>query len=405
MADLPTIFFYILHALAIPACVVRLFYRQQTNRLWWDDFWAFIALLFDGMMIAAVSLVNALDGKSESSFLRWFKFVTFSSTLWGARLCIAVTIVRLVPPASRERMVAKAVSTLFGMIWAALIIQKFFICGDLRLNIATCKLPKQTGILELCTDVVADIWLICSPAYFLRNTKLSHRRQVLILSVFASNIFMSASSIVHSVFIINQRGFLVGFTAHVEVAISLIMCNLLVLATWIYSRIYPNDDDSRVSDYTVRTRQTPNRPIYGFEGSALVLTEISSPATSRDNLTSKFTLSFGRSKMGSRSLGALCIVKPREPGTLPYCLRRVQSCPAVVNLHALSVLKKHKEKRSAKRKGKSDTMSRIPSAGTGDWESLRSGLRISQEREKIQRMIYGRHLQNLITPTWAAHRS
>ncbi|KAF9450723.1 hypothetical protein P691DRAFT_773649 [Macrolepiota fuliginosa MF-IS2] len=344
---------YILHALAIPSCMVRLFYRKHTHRLGWDDLWAFIALVFDCAMVIAINIHTGPGNTGMTSSVRWAILITFSSTLWGSRLSIAVAIVRLVPPGCGHR-IAKSVSVLFGVTWIIIIVQKSFICGGSpNLNIAKCKIPKETGILELCTDLMADIWLICSPACLLWNLKLSRQRQVLVLSIFASNVLLSASSIVHSVFIINQRGpFWIGYTAQIEVAISLMMCNLLVLATWIYSRFYPTDetDDSYTSSQsTPWTRRRPNGPIYGFEGSVLALTEISGSSMSRsayatlDNLPLKYTANSDQPRPRSRSLDGLCAIRPPHTGTLSLSLRRVQSCPAIVNFHIRETPKKPKK--------------------------------------------------------------
>ncbi|KAF9447930.1 hypothetical protein P691DRAFT_730571 [Macrolepiota fuliginosa MF-IS2] len=365
--------FYIIHAFAIPACVVRLFYRQRTGRLWWDDFWAFVALLFDCGMVA-VSYTNM------TSSIRWATVITFSSTLWGARLCIAVTIVRLVPP-GRGRLVAKGVSILFGMIWAALIIQKCFLCGGYNLNIATCGVPRTTGILELCTDLVADAWLIFSPAYLLWDAKLAHRRQVLIYSVFASDILLSVLSIIHGAFILHRKGAWVGLVAHVEAATSLLLCNLLVLATWIYSRICLPDESDDISDssaYTTQAPRRPNGPIYGFDGSALILTEISSS----DDPPSKPNARSNQSERFGRSFNALYTVQPSGFGCPPFHLRRVQSCPAIVNLHMIPMLKGPNETYNMgwKNIADTDTIPSMMSSGTGNWSSLRNGWRIQRGR-------------------------
>lgn len=41
------------HGLAVIATLFRLFDRHRMRRLWWDDFWAFVALLMDiPLMIA-----------------------------------------------------------------------------------------------------------------------------------------------------------------------------------------------------------------------------------------------------------------------------------------------------------------------------------------------------------------
>lgn len=44
------------HALAILACITRLVYRKRTCRLWWDDFWALVALLCECTTVVAYGI-------------------------------------------------------------------------------------------------------------------------------------------------------------------------------------------------------------------------------------------------------------------------------------------------------------------------------------------------------------
>lgn len=96
----------ILNLLAIVSTVVRLFHRVRRRQLWWDDFWAFSALLMTiwgtvaGLVIALVPLGACLHTRfvAESyfsksvpdhmapmaqSFLTWSFFFINPSQLWS----------------------------------------------------------------------------------------------------------------------------------------------------------------------------------------------------------------------------------------------------------------------------------------------------------------------------------
>lgn len=208
---------------------------------------------------------------------------------------------------------------------------------------------------------MGDLWLICSPAYLLWNVKLNHRRQILIFSVFASDLFVTVASIIHGVHILQQKQAAILISANVEVGfgipflflpvvlslriwetiqlgLSLIICNLLVLATWLYSRIYPADQEQDVTtsvNYPTtssasRRLRHPDAPIYGFEGSVLVLTQISSPSISIISTISDNRL-YLVSKPRTQSLNTLypTISIPRKVFSTKY--RSTRSCPPLLS--------------------------------------------------------------------------
>lgn len=47
---------FLLHCLGISASLARLVYRIRTRRFWWDDFWAFVAVLSDLVFLMAFSI-------------------------------------------------------------------------------------------------------------------------------------------------------------------------------------------------------------------------------------------------------------------------------------------------------------------------------------------------------------
>ncbi|KAJ3575610.1 hypothetical protein NP233_g996 [Leucocoprinus birnbaumii] len=325
----------LLHCLGNIASVTRLIYRARTRRLWWDDFWAFIAMLSDLMMLATFFGTRSViehDARMSKTFQTVILF-TYTSVLWGARMSMAVTIVRLLPP-GRGHCVAKGAAVVFALTWCGLLVEKVYTCQS-KLDAPghwSCALPTNTGILELCTDLAADMWLICSPAFLLWGMKLTSRRQIVIFSVFGSDVLLVAASVVHDVYHLQQNLVAARITLFVEVAISLIVCNLLVLVTWLYSRIFPSDQENVPTSINYpstislsRRLRHPNAPIYGFDGSVLVLTQVSSTSITTSFLDNQSTAStFGRPAFKPRT-HSLNTLYPTL--ILPTYVRPTRSCP------------------------------------------------------------------------------
>lgn len=181
-----------LHCLGISASLARLVYRIRTRRFWWDDFWAFVAVLSDLVFLMAFSingtsvfspicssplvrlpfyLINKQLISEDSVCLRAAFFflvvasnyrasearkvlilVAVTSTLWGSRMSIAVAIVRLVPPGHGQCM-AKGAAVLFSLIWCGLLTEKLYTCQNqpATSRIFRCLLPIRAGILEICS--------------------------------------------------------------------------------------------------------------------------------------------------------------------------------------------------------------------------------------------------------------
>jgi len=124
----------------------------------------------------------------------------------------------------------------------------------------------------------------------------------------------------------------------IQLGLSLIICNLLVLATWLYSRIYPADQEQDVTtsiNYPTassasRRSRYPDVPIYGYEGSVLVLTQISSPSISIISTISDSRL-YVVSKPCTQSLKTLhpAISIPRK--VLSTKWRSTRSCPPLLS--------------------------------------------------------------------------
>jgi hypothetical protein len=74
-------------------------------------------------------------------------------SLRTARMSILYSVIRIIPLMMSLRRVARFCAVLFGCMWAALLIQKSYICGHDRAweleKAPQCRLGLSVGILEL----------------------------------------------------------------------------------------------------------------------------------------------------------------------------------------------------------------------------------------------------------------
>ncbi|TFK38023.1 hypothetical protein BDQ12DRAFT_631795 [Crucibulum laeve] len=249
------------HSLAIISTVFRLAYRYHTRRLWWDDWWAFIAVT---STIALMTVYLALPWTKIifgpiSVYKRtvWTTLVLVTTALWSARLSVSVTIVRLLSPASLVRRTAVGVSYCFVAFWVASITLKLFLCDEVTVSQWTC--PRSTAYLELTTDISADLWLVLSPVYIMVHMKLPRQHKRLIMAIFACGLLVTITSAIQGYFTLMDNQPWTETISHFEVSTSVFVCNLIVVATYIY-RLFRNNDEGSIDTESATT--APERPSY-----------------------------------------------------------------------------------------------------------------------------------------------
>ncbi|TFK38024.1 hypothetical protein BDQ12DRAFT_579741, partial [Crucibulum laeve] len=231
------------HSLGIISTVFRLAQRYRTRRLWWDDWWAFIAMTSTiGLMTVYLALPWAKIVFGPISVYNrtvWATLVLYTTALWSARLSVSVAIVRLLSPASLVRRTAIGASYCFAAFWASLIVQKLFLCGAVSVSKPICPVPRSAAYLELAADISADLWLVLSPAYMMVHMKLPRQHKRLIMSIFACGLLVTVTSAVQGYFTLTNNQTWIGIISHFEVSASVFVCNLIVVATYIY-RLFRN---------------------------------------------------------------------------------------------------------------------------------------------------------------------
>ncbi|THH18191.1 hypothetical protein EW146_g2738 [Bondarzewia mesenterica] len=247
-----------IHTLAIFSTVFRLAHRTRTRRLGWDDFFAGLALCFLFICLVAIWVRTDVQGVGplyQSHHARlvayWLLTIDFTCSLWAARLSIILSIIRVMPPMVLIHRVARWFTFFFVLLWAALIIQKVVHCtSDLsweQKEEPQCHLGHAIGITELTADFVSDVILVALPLRLLWNLSLPTRQRRLLFTLFSASMVITLVSVVHAVFVIGPAGFLEAITANVQIAVSLIVCNLTVIVR-ILCRLFGYDsaDDAPV---------------------------------------------------------------------------------------------------------------------------------------------------------------
>ncbi|KAF9493215.1 hypothetical protein BDN71DRAFT_1450600 [Pleurotus eryngii] len=252
------------HGLAVIATLFRLFDRHRMRRLWWDDFWAFVALLMDiPLMIAFFLRPESGSGSAilpinSRVAICWIGLIMFPCVLWGSRLSIAASILRLCPPGSIWRRITFFTGILFGFMWSGLVIMRSYFCGrDSSWHSkpsVQCFFPKSVGTFTLVTDIVADVILIAIPVIMMWGVPMVKQLRRLFFAVFAASILTSLASIVFVTFLFGARGWgpglsvIVTVTSHLEAAIALLVCNILVIVTYFYRVSHEGEDLETVAD-------------------------------------------------------------------------------------------------------------------------------------------------------------
>ncbi|KAG1748221.1 hypothetical protein EDB19DRAFT_1630413, partial [Suillus lakei] len=227
------------HSIAIFSTIFRLTYRGWMHRLWWEDAWAAFALVGDVVCLACIWLDRRIT--CEYSTLHSYTYcihnVTFL-THWyrAARMSVIFSIIRITNHSGLKmhKQITYLIAVSFACMWAALLTHRLTLCA-----FYSCRMGKSVALSLLITDVVADISLVAVPLHLWRNVGLSRGRKILILSAFSASLLITAITIPHSIVLLKVHN--IGATsvilAHVKTALSLVICNLLVIVTFVY-RVY-----------------------------------------------------------------------------------------------------------------------------------------------------------------------
>ncbi|CCM04008.1 uncharacterized protein FIBRA_06165 [Fibroporia radiculosa] len=233
--------------LSISLTVLRLYYRWYRRHLGYDDAWAAFSLVSVFFMIAGAWLRSQENVTNEQRVIGYFMLdVSFTCVLWSARMSILFSIMRIIPYLMTLRRWAYGSAILFGLMWIVMLSEKIAVCeinDAWKTNPeAQCVLGKPVGGVELATDITADIILVALPIWLLWGINISASRRKLLMAIFSASIITTVVSIVHTSYELGPNRNAEGIAAHVEADMSLIICNLAVLMTWLVRTIFKGED-------------------------------------------------------------------------------------------------------------------------------------------------------------------
>ncbi|KAG1860163.1 hypothetical protein DFJ58DRAFT_279581 [Suillus subalutaceus] len=212
------------HVIAILCTIFRLVYRCWIHHLWWEDAWAAFALISDVICMLCIWI------QTSASFPIWTFSATSSSVVWAARMSIIFSIIRIANPSgyNYQKWTTYLIAISFVCMWVAIMIQKNITC------VFVCHTTKSVALLQMITDVIADVSLIAAPLQFWKNVRLSRNSKILIFSTFGASFIISIITITHSTMLFHSASETTLIIAHVKAALSLVICNLLVIVTLVY---------------------------------------------------------------------------------------------------------------------------------------------------------------------------
>jgi len=150
-------------------------------------------------------------------------------------------IFSIIPVATHSRykihsQITYLIAVSFACMWAALLAQKITMC-----EFHSCHMGKSVALSLLITDIIADVSLVAAPLYLMKNIRLSRSKKLLVQSAFGASLLITVITITHSMLLLlNVYNTVTLMFAHLKAALSLIVCNVLVIVAFLY-RICSND--------------------------------------------------------------------------------------------------------------------------------------------------------------------
>ncbi|KAG1864945.1 hypothetical protein DFJ58DRAFT_912020 [Suillus subalutaceus] len=227
----------VFHSVAILCTIFRLAYRGWMHHSWWEDAWAAFALIGDAVCLACIWL-------DSPSITFWILMVAFTSVQWAARMSVIFSIIRITNHSNFKihRQITYFIAVSFACMWVALLAHRITLCA-----FYSCLVGKSVALSLLITDVIADISLVAAPLYLWRNVGLSRSTRYWFYPLSAHHFLNTATTIPHSIIVLKAHKInaIMIIVTHVKTALSLVICDLLVIATAIYHVFWKETFDPR----------------------------------------------------------------------------------------------------------------------------------------------------------------
>ncbi|PCH34899.1 hypothetical protein WOLCODRAFT_139640 [Wolfiporia cocos MD-104 SS10] len=231
---------FVLPSIAILVTIFRLYDRASNHRLWWDDAFAALSMLFAIVFMAAIEM----HAEPPTRFPRhvevsiyYMAAQFFYLQAWAAKLSILFTVIRLSVWNSWRRLLYM-VAVSFAVAWAILFAQVWWICesepGWKYAALVQCDLGRNTAIAQVITDVISDAILIIAPVRMVWGVRLSRAQKIRLIAIFSTTMITTAVGLDHAYWILKNGGLVEVLAAVIETSISLIVANLSVIVALLF---------------------------------------------------------------------------------------------------------------------------------------------------------------------------
>ncbi|KAI6156773.1 hypothetical protein BKA82DRAFT_1002503 [Pisolithus tinctorius] len=229
--------------LPIAAVVVtsfRLFLRMRQRRLWLDDAWAALAMVFNIVFLVVNWLYLADYARyPQDTRVAMYYIVAqfFYAVVWSSRISILFTVVRLTLPGSLRRWLVRT-AIAFTVTWMILLAQVFWTCesepGWKTQPRPQCDLGRNVAIAQIITDVIGDTILILAPFRLIYKVRLTKAQKIRLMSIFSTSAATTVVSLTHAYYVYSDGGLKEVIAAVVELSVSLTVANLSVVVAFFF---------------------------------------------------------------------------------------------------------------------------------------------------------------------------
>ncbi|KAF9261960.1 hypothetical protein L218DRAFT_468676 [Marasmius fiardii PR-910] len=300
----------IFQVLAMTMTLVRLARRVRISRFAWDDIWAAISLVILTVQAACEWVrIGYREGRenidpsvyqSKAKLFMSLALGLFTAVVWTSRISLSLSIARILPP-SRLRQTALFIAMaclIFGTVITPL---KTCLCTlDYTQDTArfTCQGGNTVFITQVAGDIISSAILVIFPIYALRLTSsnLPADERRLIFLLMTGTLLTLGVCLAQSFFVIKQEPFGMTYSAKMESAIALMVCNLLVVVTSIYRfctrtrrRSSNEDGEDREEEYNSGEKSITIATAGGNWGWGGSITTLSSTTSESTSLPSQLT--------------------------------------------------------------------------------------------------------------------
>ncbi|KAF8879469.1 hypothetical protein BD779DRAFT_1446876, partial [Infundibulicybe gibba] len=165
---------------------------------------------------------------------------------------LALAIARIFPPRRTIRQFAMGMAWSFGLLGIMILLGMTISCGyDTSWHDSPevqCDLPKAMGLIAFCAGLISDTLLVVTPLRILWRMKLPDEQRRLILAGFAASVWTSISVGVCFIIMFGpdstglSRRIIRPLLGHAMASVSLMVCNAMVIVTYMY-RLVRSDKD------------------------------------------------------------------------------------------------------------------------------------------------------------------